>query len=425
MLDIQLFRENSKLIKDNLKKKFQEEKIKLVDEVIALDEDWKKLKKHADDLRSERNTLSKEVNEAKKAGKDIKPILKKVKEIPLKIEKVEEKIKKNRELTFQHMMSIPNIIDSKTPIGKDESKNVEIAKFGKPEKFDFEVKGHVELTEQLDIADFESSATVAGKGFYYLKGDLALLNQALQRFGVDFITKRGYTLVEPPLMTRKFILDGVVDMTFFNEMMYKIEEEDLYLIATSEHPLIGMFVNATINEDKLPIKISGISPCFRKEIGAHGIDEKGLFRTHQFNKVEQVILCKPKDSPKLYEELLKNSIDLFKELGLPTRVLESCSGDLGELKSRGADLEAWSPRKQGYIEICSVSNLTDAQARRLNIKAKNKDGKYVVHTLNNTMIATSRAMVAILENYQNKDGSITIPKVLRPYMQGKKKIGPN
>ena len=422
MLDIKLFRENPDIIKKNLKKKFQENKIPWVDEVVKLDNDWRKLKKQVDDLRSERNKLSMEVNKAKKANQDIKPILKKVKKIPKEISKKEKKMQELEEKITKHVMQIPNIVHDSVPIGKDDSKNKVIQVFGKPEKFDFEPKSHVELAESLDIADFETSAKVAGNGFFYLKGDLALLNQALLRFTVDFMTKKGYTLIEPPLMTRRRIVDGCVDMEFFNDMIYKIQDEDLYLIATSEHPLIGMFINQTLNEEQLPVKLCGISQCFRKEIGSHGIDEKGLFRNHQFNKVEQVIICKPEDSYKYYDELLNNSVELFKELGLSTRIFESCSGDLGDLKAKGADLEAWSPRKKGYIECCSVSNLTDAQARRLGIKVKKGSEKYFAHTLNNTALATSRAMVAILENFQNKDGSVTIPKALRHYMNGKKKI---
>jgi len=422
MIDINLIRTNPELVKQNIKKKFKLEKLPLVDKVLKADMEHRKLLAEVQQLRHKRNEVSEKINQLKKAGKDAKAEIKKAKELPGQIARIEERIKALEVEIREAMLSIPNIIHESVPLGKDATQNKEIKKIGKPKEFDFPAKNHVELAENLGIVDFDASAKTTGKGFFYLKGALAQLNQALIGFSINFMMKRGYTLVEPPLMIKKNICEGVVDFEFFKNMVYKIQDEDLYLIGTSEHPLIGMFINKTIDEKELPIRIVGLSQCFRKEIGSHGIDEKGLFRTHQFNKVEQVVICKPKDSYKMYDEMMKNSVDLFKELGIPTRIFECCSGDLADLKAKSADLEAWSPKKKEYYEIGSCSNLTDAQARRLNIKATNGKEKYLVHTLNNTAVATSRAMVAILENYQNEDGSITIPKVLVPYMGGMTKI---
>ncbi|HIJ01249.1 TPA: serine--tRNA ligase [Candidatus Woesearchaeota archaeon] len=423
MIDIKLIRENPELVKENIKKKFQNHKLKMVDEVLEFDRQIKELKTSAEQLRHRRNVISEEINKLKKEKKDIKALLEEAKGIPEKInhlediqESIEEKLKSN-------MMQIPNIIHGSVPLGKDSTENVEIERLGHYKIQDFEVKNHAELAESLDIADFESSAKTSGTGFFYMKGDLALLNQSMIRYGIDFMAGKGYTLVEPPLMIKKEICDGVVDFEFFKNMAYKIDGEDLYLIATSEHPLIGMFINKTVKEEDLPIKLVGFSQCFRKEIGSHGIDEKGFFRTHQFNKVEMAVICKPEDSYKYYDEMIDNVKGIFTGLELPIRVLEICSGDLADLKSKSADLEAWSPRKKEYFEVASCSNLTDAQARRLNIKYQTKSGeKFLCHTLNNTAIATSRAIVAILENHQNADGSINIPKALQHYMNGKKRI---
>ena len=423
MIDIKLIRENPELVKENIKKKFQNHKLKMVDEVLEFDRQIKELKTSAEQLRHRRNVISEEINKLKKEKKDIKALLEEAKGIPEKInhlediqESIEEKLKSN-------MMQIPNIIHGSVPLGKDSTENVEIERLGHYKMQDFEVKNHAELAESLDIADFESSAKTSGTGFFYIKGDLALLNQSMIRYGIDFMAGKGYTLVEPPLMIKKEICDGVVDFEFFKNMAYKIDGEDLYLIATSEHPLIGMFINKTVKEEDLPIKLVGFSQCFRKEIGSHGIDEKGFFRTHQFNKVEMAVICKPEDSYKYYDEMIDNVKGIFTGLELPIRVLEICSGDLADLKSKSADLEAWSPRKKEYFEVASCSNLTDAQARRLNIKYQTKSGeKFLCHTLNNTAIATSRAIVAILENHQNADGSINIPKALQHYMNGKKRI---
>lgn len=422
MIDINLIRKNPDLVKENIKKKFQNDKLKLVDEVKKLDEDWRKLKFDEDKLRGDRNKISKKISELKKSGKKVEKELKSAKEIPTKIEKVQEKRKKLERKIKEIMFKIPNIMHESVPIGKDDSENVEIKKFGKIKKFDFKVLSHVELGEKLGILDFDDSAKVSGKGFYYLKGDLALLNVALINFARDFMVEKNFLYVEPPLMIRGDILRGVYSNEEIDEMSYKIEGGDLYLIATSEHTLIGQFMNKTFSEKDLPILQTGYSMCFRKEIGSHGIDEKGIFRTHQFNKQEMIVICEPKESYKWYDKMLRYSVDLFKKLDLPFRVLECCSGDLANLKAKSCDLEVWSPRQNEYKEITSLTNMEESQARRLNIKIENKGKRYFAHTLNNTVIATSRIMVAILENNQNKDGSINIPKVLQPYMNSKKKI---
>ncbi|MFC1741308.1 serine--tRNA ligase [Nanoarchaeota archaeon] len=421
MLDIRFIRENPDLVKENMKKKFRED-THIVDEVLKKDEGYRALLQEAEKLRHERNQVTQKISETKKAGGDITDLLQQAKDIPQKIKETEEKQNALKKEITDTLKKIPNIIRESVPIGKDDKENVELKRFLEPTKKPFPVKSHVEICEALGIADFDASARVAGNGFFYLMGDLALLNQAILRFGIDFMMKRGFTFAEPPLMVRKKVCDGMVDFNFFQEIIYKIEDEDLYLIPTSEFPLITIYMDQVVDEKDLPVKLCGYSQCFRKEIGAHGIDEKGLYRTHQFNKVEQVVICRPEESDKMYEEMLQHSVDLFTELGLPTRILESCSGDLGDLKAKGADLEAWSPRKEEYFETCSVSNLTDNQSRRLNIKIDNGKERYLPHTLNNTVIATSRAMVAILENYQNEDGTITIPDVLAPYMNNKAKI---
>ena len=425
MIDIKFIRENPKLVKENIKKKFQNEKVKLVDEVLALDEKWRKLKHEEDSLRSERNQVSKEVSEAKKKKDEKKAnqLLKRAKEIPDKIVEIGEKRKKYEEDIKLIMYKIPNIIHSSVPIGKDSSENVEIKRIGIPKKFDFKVKSHVELGEELGMLDFDTSAEVSGKGFYYLKGDLALLNVALINFARDFMVSKNFEYIEPPLMIRKDILSGVYSNEEINAMSYKVEGEDLYLIATSEHPLIGQFIGKTLNKKDLPILQTGYSMCFRKEIGSHGIDEKGIYRTHQFNKQEMIVICDPADSYSWYDKMLGFSIDIFKALEIPIRILECCSGDLADLKAKSCDLEAWSPRQSKYFEITSLTNMEAAQARRLGIRIDDRGQKYFAHTLNNTVIATSRALVAIMENNQQKDGSIKIPKVLQQYMGGKKLIG--
>ncbi|MFA5485103.1 MAG: serine--tRNA ligase [Candidatus Pacearchaeota archaeon] len=424
MIDINLIRNNPDLVKDNIKKKFQEEKIKLVDDILKLDNNWRKLKFEEDNFRAQRNKISQEINNLIKENKreKIEPLRKQAKEIPEKIKAIQEK-RTELELNIKKILyQIPNIIHSSVPIGKDSSENIEIQKFGKIKEYNFEVKGHVELGEELGLLDFDTSANIAGKGFYFMKGDLALLNMALINYARDFMLKKGFTYVEPPLMIRKDVLDSVYSTAEIEAMGYKIQDEDLYLIATSEHPLIAQFIGKILNGNKLPIKQTGYSMCFRKEIGSHGIDEKGIYRTHQFNKQEMIVICEPEESYKWYDNMLNYSIELFKSLEIPFRVLECCSGDLADLKAKSCDLECWSPRRNEYFEVTSLTNMEEAQARRLEIKIE-KNGKiYFAHTLNNTVIATSRALVAIMENNQNKDSTINIPKVLIPYMNGKTRI---
>lgn len=422
MLDIKFVRENPKAVKENIKKRFKKNKLSLVDQVLEIDSKWRKLKFEEDKLRSDRNKISKEISEAKKKKDEklAKKLMKDAKEIPSKIDKSQEKRKKFEEEIKEILMKIPNILDKSTPIGKDESENKVLKKYGPAKKRD--VKNHAELGEELGIMNFEDSGEISGNGFYFLKGDLALLNMALINYARDFMVKKGFNYVEPPLMIRKDVLDGVMSFEEIEQMAYKIDGEDLFLIATSEHPLIGQFINKTLRSKDLPIKETAYSMCFRKEIGSHGIDEKGIFRTHQFNKQEMIVVCEPQDSAGWFKKMFDYSIEFFKSLEIPFRVMEICSGDLGDLKSKQYDLEAYSPRKGDYFEITSLSNLTDAQARRLGIRVEGKGEKYFAHTLNNTVIATSRAMVAILENNQQKEGSIKIPKVLWPYMGGKKII---
>ncbi len=423
MIDIELIRTNQKLVKDNIKRKFQDEKLPLIDEAVKLDSEIRKLKTEAQELRTERNTLSLRINEAKKAGKDVRSILEKAKKIPDRIKVLEDEEMKLTNVLVSIMSKIPNIISKHTPSGKDASQNKEIKKAGKIPKFSFPVKTHVELAESLGVADFEASARSSGKGFYYLKGDLALLNQALIRFGIDFMSKKKYDYIEVPLMLNQKSIYASMDKAAIEQSVYSVKDEDLNMIGTSEQSILAMHSDETIPESELPKKYFSYSMCFRKEIGAHGINEKGLWRTHQFNKIEQFIFCKPEDSEKLYEELLKNSEEILDKLDLPYRVLEICSGDLADWKHRSADLEVYRPTIKEYGEVMSLSNCTDYQARKLNIKVlDNKGNKRVLHTLNDTAIATSRLMVAILENNQNKDGSVTIPKVLIPYMNGKTKI---
>lgn len=423
MLDPKFIRENPGLVKENIKKKFQEHKIELVDKFLSADKRKRELMIKSQALRKERNELSANINEAKKSGKDIKKILEKAKSIPGEIAEIEAEQNRLDEEIQGCLMLIPNMIHSSVPLGKNDKENVEVEKIGKPKKHDFEIKSHVEIAESLGAVDFEASASTSGNGFYFLKGDLALLNMALINYARDYMVKHGYMYVEPPLMIRKQVLSGVYSNSEIEAMSYKIQDEDLYLIATSEHPLIGMYIGKTLKKSDLPIKITGYSACFRREIGSHGIDEKGLYRTHQFNKQEMVVICEPEDSYKFYAEMIKHSKAVFKGLGIPIRELECCSGDLADLKAKSADLEAWSPRKGAYFEITSCTNMEEAQARRLGIRVDDgKGGKYHAHTLNNTVIATSRALVAILENFQNKDGSVDLPKALWPYMGGKKKL---
>ncbi len=424
MLDIKLIRETPDLVRKNLERRKDKEKLKLLDEILAIDKTWRQLKHDEDQLRKQRNELSSKINDAKKQGKDVKKIIDEAKKIPDLI-KVSEEKRKDLEVQIQKKLySIPNLMHDSVPYGKDDSENVELKKVGKPKKYDFQLLPHQEIAERLGVADFERSAKISGSGFYFMKGDLALLNQALIRFAIDSLVKKNYTYVEPPLMMNKEAYETGVSFEDFENVMYKLEGEDKYMIATAEHPLLAQFKDEVFEEENLPIKMVGYSVCFRREVGSRGIDTKGFFRTHQFNKVEQIIVCAPEDSCKYHEELQKNAEELYEALELPFRVVNICTGDLGYFASKKYDVETWMPRQKEYKETGSNSNYTDYQARRANIRLhKRKDNSFVhVHTLNNTALATSRILVAILENYQNKDGSVTIPKVLRPYMLGKEKI---
>ena len=418
MIDIRLIRESPKLVEQNIKRKGQDEKLVLLDKVIKLDENWRALKYEADNLRKNRNVVSEQINQAKKNKdeKKAKEFIKKAKKIPEEIAELEQKDNKLAEEIRQIMNQLPNFISPKVPIGKDASENVEIKKIGKIGKFDFPARNHVELTENLGVADFEASARVSGKGFYYLKNELAILNQALIRYAMDFLRKKKYEYIETPLLLNEKSIFASMNKTAIEQSVYSVKDEDLNLIGTAEQSLLAMHSGNVINEEDLPKKYYSYSMCFRKEIGAHGINEKGLWRTHQFNKVEQFIFCKPEDSEKLYDELLKNSEEILKGLELPYRILEICTGDLADWKFRSADLEVWRPTTKEYGEVMSLSNCTDYQARKLDIKCIDKKGnRRVLHTLNDTAMATSRILVCLLENNQQKDGSIKIPKVLWKY----------
>ena len=424
MIDIKLIRENSELVKENIRRRFQDKKLPLVDKILKLDKEWRSMKNEVDKLRHERNKISREISEAKKQNKPASLLMKRAKEIPKKIEGIEKKGKKLKESINEELLQIPNIISNETPLGRDATQNKEIKKWGKLPKFSFDIKNHVELVESLGIADFESSAKVSGNGFYYLKGDLALLNQALIRFAIDFMSGRGYQYIETPLLLNESSIYASMDREAIRESVYSLSGEDLNLIGTAEQSLLAMHSNHTFNLAELPRKYFSYSMCFRKEIGSHGINEKGLWRTHQFNKIEQFVFCRSEDSEKLYYELLDNSEKILQALNLPYRVMELCSGDLAAWKHRSADIDVYRPTTGKYEEVMSLSNCSDYQARKLNIKFVNKENeREVVYTLNNTALATSRIMVAILENCQNKDGSVSIPEVLQKYMNGKKKIG--
>ncbi len=418
MIDINLVRESPDLLKENMKKKFKDSR--KVDEVLDLDEKWKKLKFDEEQLRKERNSISKKIAALKKEGKDASKEMKKAKAIPEKIEALEEKRKKLYEDLNSALSEIPNIISDNVPIGKDESENVEVRKIGDVK--DKDVKNHVEIVEELNVGDFDSASRVSGTGFYYLEGDLALLNRALINFAIDKMIEKEFLYVETPYLLREEIIDKVTDLNDKEQQIYLTKEDDLGLIGTSEHSLIGRFAGQEIDYNDLPLKQTSYSMCFRKEIGSHGIDEKGLYRTHQFNKVEMIVICKPEESENFFREMQEITIDIFKSLEIPVRVLQICSGDMGDLKYEQVDIEAWSPRQKKYFEVGSCSNLTEAQARKLEIYTRKNNERVVPHTLNNTALASSRAMVAILENNQQKDGSIKIPKVLVPYMHGKTKI---
>ncbi|RLG10934.1 serine--tRNA ligase [Candidatus Pacearchaeota archaeon] len=422
MIDIKLIRENPDLVKENIKKKFQDEKLPLVDKVLRLDKKWRKLKYQDDSLRKQRNSISKKINELKKSKKSFEKELKKARQIPKKIEISEIKRKKLEKEIKEIMYKIPNIIHSSVPIGRDESENVEIKKVGKIKKFNYEILNHIELAEKLKGVDFDSAREVAGNGFYYLRGDLARLHSAMLAFARDFMINQGFEYIIPPFMIRRRVVEGVMSFEEMDAMMYKIEGEDLYLIGTSEHSMIGRFINKTLNAKNLPLKLTSYSPCFRKEVGSHGIEEKGFYRVHQFEKQEMIVICEPGNSYEWYDKMLNYTLDIFKALNIPTRVLEICSGDLADLKAKSCDVEAWSPRQKKYFEVGSLTNMEAAQARRLNIKIEGKGERYFAHTLNNTVLASPRALIALMENNQNKDGSINIPKALQLYMGGMKKI---
>lgn len=423
MLDLKYIKENPRFVKENLKSRFKEDLIPLIDKIINDYNSWIRLKNQIDELRHKRNFLSQEINLLRKQKKDATNQIEQAKELPEKISSLEQDLENLFRKIFQNQNQIPNVLSKKVPLGDTESKNKVIRKWGAIPKFKFGLKKHTELIENLGIGDFEKSAQIAGNGFYFLKGELALLNQALIQFAIDHMKKKKYIYIEPPLMLKEDILAASADLDTLKNSIYTIQDEDLDLIGTSEYSLLAMHSNEAIKEQELPKKYFSYTMCFRKEVGAHGINEKGLWRTHQFNKVEQFIFCKPEDSEKYYEELLKNSEELFKKLKLPYRVLEMCSGELSSWKARSADIEVYRPTTKDYGEAGSLSNCTSYQARKLNIKFLRKNGaREVLHTLNNTAIATSRAMVAILENYQQKDGSIKIPTVLQKYT-GFKKIG--
>jgi len=425
MIDIRLIRENPNIVKENIKKKFQNEKIPLVDKVLELDEKWRKEKKKADDLRHKRNKISEEINQLMKKGDKTKAktLIKKAKVIPGKIEAIEKKSEKLEVQIKKIMLTIPNIIHESVPIGEGEEKNIELEKIGKPNVPKYEIFNHAELFEKLGGIDLESSRKTSGQGFYFLKGDIARLHSAVLSYARDFMINGGFEYVIPPVMIRKEVVDGVMSFEEMDSMMYKIEGEDLYLIGTSEHSVLGMFKDKTFTKKDIPQKVTSYSPCFRKEKGAHGIEEKGLFRVHQFEKQEMVVICEPENSYEYYEKMLSLSVSFFKSLNIPIRKLEICSGDLADLKAKSCDIEAWSPRQKKYFEVGSCSNLTDAQSRRLNIKINAGKGNYLAHALNNTVVASPRVLIALAENNQNKDGTINIPEVLHPYMGGKKVIG--
>ena len=424
MLDIKFLRENPDVVKQNIKNKFQDSKLPLVDEVIKLDAEYRAFKNEADSLRGNRNKLSKQIgflmaqgkrDEAEDVKKQVSEGARRLAELEVLEGEYEEKIK-------TIMMTIPNIIDPSVPIGKDDSENVEVQKYGEPVVPDFEIPYHSEIMESLNGIDLESARKVAGNGFYYLMGDIARLHSAIISYARDFMIDRGFTYCIPPFMIRSEVVTGVMSFAEMDAMMYKIEGEDLYLIGTSEHSMIGKFIDTIIPEEKLPYTLTSYSPCFRKEKGAHGIEERGVYRIHQFEKQEMIVVCEPKDSPMWFDKLWQNTVDLFRTLDIPVRTLECCSGDLADLKVKSIDVEAWSPRQKKYFEVGSCSNLGDAQARRLRIRVNGKDGKYFAHTLNNTVVAPPRMLIAFLENNMNEDGSINIPKALQPYMGGKTKI---
>ena len=427
MLDIKFVRENPDVVKENIKKKYQEEKLELVDKVIELDKKSRELKANGDNLRSERKKISDEIGMLFKNGQKEEAEMAKSKVTEINNQLVtmeEEEVELNKEIR-KIMLTIPNIIDASVPIGKNDTENVEIEKFGDPVVPDYEIPYHADILEKMGGLDKESSGRTSGNGFYYLMGNAARLHSAMLTYARDYMINHGFTYCIPPFMIRSDVVSGVMSFAEMENMMYKIEGEDLYLIGTSEHSMIGRFKDQIIKESDLPINLTSYSPCFRKEVGAHGIEERGIYRVHQFEKQEMVVLCKPEDSMDWYNKMWKLTVDFFRSLEIPVRTLECCSGDLADLKVKSCDVEAWSPRQQKYFEVGSCSTLGDAQARRLGIRTKGENGTYYVHTLNNTVLATPRALIAFLENHYQKDGTITIPEVLRPYMGGMTEIKTN
>ncbi len=426
MLDIKFLRENPELVKENIKKKFQDGKLALVDEVIELDAKSRAVKTEADSLRANRNKVSKEIGALMAQGKKEEAMAAKTKvtEFSERLAECEKLEAEYTEKVTKIMMVIPNIIDPSVPIGKDDSENVEVTKYGEPVVPEFEIPYHTDIMERFNGIDLDAARNVAGNGFYYLQGDIARLHSACISYARDFMIERGFTYCVPPFMIRSNVVTGVMSFAEMDAMMYKIEGEDLYLIGTSEHSMIGKYIDTIVNEETLPHTLTSYSPCFRKEKGAHGIEERGVYRIHQFEKQEMIVVCKPEDSMMWFEKLWQNTVDLFRSLDIPVRTLECCSGDLADLKVKSFDVEAWSPRQKKYFEVGSCSNLGDAQARRLKIRVNGKDGKYFAHTLNNTVVAPPRMLIAFLENNLNEDGSVNVPVALRPYMGGKEKLVP-
>ena len=426
MLDIKFLRSNPEIVKQNIKNKFQDEKLPLVDEVIELDKRNREIKQEVEALRAEKNKASKEIGAmmAQKKLEEAEALKKKVAESNGRINDLSEEEKEVEEKIKKNMMIIPNIIDPSVPIGKDDSENVEVERFGEPVVPDFEIPYHTEIMESFNGIDLDAARRVAGNGFYYLMGDIARLHSAVIAYARDFMINRGFTYCVPPFMIRSNVVTGVMSFAEMDAMMYKIEGEDLYLIGTSEHSMIGKFIGTTLDKTELPQTLTSYSPCFRKEKGAHGIEERGVYRIHQFEKQEMIVVCEPEDSKEWYDKLWKNTVDLFRSMDIPVRTLECCSGDLADLKVKSVDVEAWSPRQKKYFEVGSCSNLGDAQARRLGIRIKGEKGSYFAHTLNNTVVAPPRMLIAFLENNLQADGSVKIPEVLQPYMGGNKEITP-
>ena len=424
MLDIKFLRENPDIVRENIKKKFQDQKLPLVDEAIVLDEQKRAAQREADSLRAERNAISKQIGAfmAKGQKDEAEAAKKKVGEFAARLAELEVQETELDEKLTKVMMTIPNIIDASVPIGKDDSENVEVQRYGEPVVPEWEIPYHTEIMEKFDGIDLDSARKVAGNGFYYLMGDIARLHSAVISYARDFMINRGFNYCVPPFVIRSNVVTGVMSFAEMDAMMYKIEGEDLYLIGTSEHSMIGKFIDTVNPEEKLPYTLTSYSPCFRKEKGAHGIEERGVYRIHQFEKQEMIVVCKPEESPVWFDKLWQNTVDLFRSMDIPVRTLECCSGDLADLKVKSIDVEAWSPRQKKYFEVGSCSNLGDAQARRLKIRVKGKDGNYLAHTLNNTVVAPPRMLIAFLENNLQEDGSIRIPEALRPYMGGMEKI---